>query len=46
MDMVAVVGSLVVEGMLREGLEVDVLLGTQGLEDGIETLPRPLQQSA
>jgi hypothetical protein len=46
MDMVAVVGGWVVEGMLREGLEVDVMLGSQGLQDGIETLPRPPQQSA
>jgi len=46
MDMGAVLGGVVVEGRLREGLEVDVLLGTQGLEDGIEPLPRPPQQSA
>jgi len=46
MAMGAVLGGVVVEGRLREGLEVDVLLGTQGLEDGIATLPRPPQQSA
>jgi len=46
MAMVAVLGGVVVEGRLREGLEVDVLRGTQGLEDGIEPLPRPPQQAA
>jgi hypothetical protein len=46
MDIVAVVGGLGVEGRLREGLKVNGLRGTQRLQDGIEPLPRPLQQAA
>ena len=46
MDMVAVVGDLVVDGLLREGLEVNGLRSTQGFQHGIKTLPRPLEQAA
>ena len=46
MDMVAVLGGWGVYGVLLEGLEVDVMLGSKGLQDGIETLPRPPQQLA
>ena len=46
MDVVAVLGGLDVEGLLRQGLQVNGLHGTQGLQDGIEPLPRPLQQAA
>src|SRR2546425_12385788 len=46
MDMVAVLGGWGVYGVLLEGLEVDVLLGSKGLQDGIETLPRPPQELA
>jgi hypothetical protein len=46
MDVVAVLGGLGVDGLLRKGIKVNGLRGTQGLQDGIETLPRPLQQAA
>ena len=46
MDMGAVVGSLGVEGLCRQGLQVNGLRGPQRLQDGIEPLPRPLQQAA
>jgi hypothetical protein len=46
MDMVAVVGGLGVAGLCRQGLQVNGLRGPQGLQDGIEPLPRPLQQAA
>ena len=46
MDMVAVLGGLGVEGLLRQGIKVNELRGTQSLQDGIEPLPRPLQQAA
>jgi hypothetical protein len=46
MDMVAVVGGLGVAGRLRQGLKVNGLRGTPRLQDGIEPLPRPLQQAA
>jgi len=46
MDMGAVVGGLGVEGRLRKGIKVNGLRGTQSLQDGIEPLPRPLQQAA
>ena len=46
MDVVAVLGGLDVEGWLCQGLQVNSLPGTQGLQDGIEPLPRPLQQAA
>ena len=36
MDMVAVVGDLVVDGLLREGLEVNGLRSTQGFQHGIK----------
>jgi hypothetical protein len=45
MDMVAVVSGGVVAGRFREGLEVHGLGGPQGLQHGIEPLPRPLQQA-
>jgi len=46
MDMVAVVGSGVVDGRLREGLKVNGLRGTEGFQHSIEPLPRPPQQAA
>ena len=46
MAMVAVVGDLVVDGLRREGLEVNGLRRTQGFQHGIKTLPRPLEQAA
>jgi hypothetical protein len=46
MDVGAVLGGWDVEGLLRQGLQVNGLHGTQGLQDGIEPLPRPLQQAA
>jgi hypothetical protein len=46
MDVVAVLGGLDVEGWLCQGLQVNSLPGTQDLQDGIEPLPRPLQQAA
>ena len=46
MDMGAVVGSLGVEGLCRQGLQVNGLRGPPRLQDGIEPLPRPLQQAA
>jgi hypothetical protein len=46
MDLGAVVGSLGVEGLCRQGLQVNGLRGPQRLQDGIEPLPRPLQQAA
>jgi hypothetical protein len=44
--MVAVVGGLGVEGLCRQGLQVNGPRGPQCLQDGIEPLPRPLQQAA
>ena len=46
MDMVAVVGGLGVEGLGWQRLQVNSLRGPQGLQDGIEPFPRPLQQAA
>jgi hypothetical protein len=46
MDVVAVLAGLDVEGWLRLGIKVNGLRGTQGLQNGIEPLPRPLQQAA
>ena len=46
MAMVAVVGGLGVEGLCRQGLQVNGPRGPQCLQDGIEPLPRPLQQAA
>ena len=46
MNMRAVVGGLDVEGLCRQGLQVNGLRGPQCLQDGIEPLPRPLQQAA
>ena len=46
MDMVAVAGGWRVEGLCRQGLQVNSLRGPQRLQDGIEPLPRPLQQAA
>jgi len=46
MDLVAVVDGLGVEGLGRQGLQVNGLRGPQRLQDGIEPLPRPLQQAA
>jgi hypothetical protein len=46
MDMVAVLGSWGVEGMLLEGLEINLMISSKGLQDGIEPLPRPPQQLA
>jgi hypothetical protein len=46
MDVGAVLGGLGVDGRLRQGLKVNGRRGTQGLQDGIEPLPRPLQQAA
>ena len=46
MDIVAVVGDVVVDGLRREGLEVNGLRSTQGFQHGIKTLPRPLEQAA
>jgi hypothetical protein len=46
MNMIAVVGGLDVEGLCRQGLQVNGLRGPQCLQDGIEPLPRPLQQAA
>ena len=45
MDMGAVAGSLCVEGLCWQGLQVKNLRGPQRLQDGIEPLPRPLQQA-
>ena len=46
MAMVAVLGSWDVEGMLLEGLEINLMISSKGLQDGIEPLPRPPQQLA
>ena len=46
MNMIAVVGGLDVEGLCWQGLQVNGLRGPQRLQDGIEPLPRPLQQAA
>ena len=46
MDMVAVVGGLGVEGLGRQGRQVNSLCGPQRLQDGVEPLPRPLPQAA
>ena len=46
MDMVAEAGGWRVEGLCRQGLQVNSLRGPQRLQDGIEPLPRPLQQAA
>ena len=46
MDMVAVVGSLDVNGLIGQRFQVNGLRGSQRLQDGIEPLPRPLQQAA
>ena len=46
MDMVAVAGGWRVEGLCRQGLQVNRLRGPQRFQDGIEPLPRPLQQAA
>jgi len=46
MDVVAVLGGLGVDGLLRQGIKVNGLRGTQGLQHGIEPLQRPLQQAA
>jgi hypothetical protein len=46
MDMGAVVGGLDVNGLICQGLQVNGLRGAQRLQDGIEPLPRPLQQAA
>jgi hypothetical protein len=43
MAMGAVLGGWGVSGVLLEGLAVDVMLGSKGLQHGIETLPRPSQ---
>jgi hypothetical protein len=45
MDMGAVVGSLDVNGLIGQGFQVNGLRGSQRLQDGIEPLPRPLQQA-
>jgi hypothetical protein len=46
MDMVAILGSWGVEGLLLEGLEINVMISAQSLQDGIAPLPRPPQQLA
>jgi hypothetical protein len=46
MDMVAVVSGLGVAGLGWQGLQINGLRGPQRLQDGIEPLPRPLQQAA
>jgi hypothetical protein len=46
MDMVAVVGNLGVDVLLREGIEVNGLRSTPGFQHGIKPLPRPLEQAA
>ena len=46
MDMVAVVGGLGVEGLCRQGRQVNGPRGPQCLQDGIEPLPRPREQAA
>jgi len=46
MDMGAVAGGVRVEGLCRQGLQVNGLRGPQCLQDGIKPLSRPLQQTA
>jgi hypothetical protein len=46
MDMVAVGDGWGVHLVLCKDLEVDVMIGPECLQDGIETLPRPLEQLA
>jgi len=46
MDMVAVLGSWGVEGLILKDLKINVMISSQGLQDGIEPLPRPPQQLA
>ena len=46
MDMVAVLDSWAVEGLLLEDLKIDVMISSQGLQHGIETLPGPPEQLA
>ena len=45
-DMVAVCEGAGAHLALRDDLEVDVMIGAKGLQDGIETLPRPPQELA
>jgi hypothetical protein len=45
-DMVAVCEGEGAHFTLRDDLEVDVMLGAKGLQDGVETLPRPPQELA
>ena len=46
MDLIAVGEGLGTQLVRPARLEVDVLRGAQGLQDGIKTLPRPLEQAA
>jgi len=46
MDMGAGLAGLGVSVVVLEGFEVDVLIGSECLQHGIETLPRPLEQLA
>ena len=45
-DMVAVCEGAGAHLALRDDLEVDVMIGAKGLQDDIETLPRPPQELA
>jgi len=46
MDVVAVLAGVRREGVVLEDFECDVLLGAEGLQHSIETLPRPPEQLA
>jgi len=46
MDVVAVLAGVSLAGVVLEDFEFDLLLGAEGLQHGIETLPRPPEQLA
>jgi hypothetical protein len=46
MDVVAVLAGLRLEVVVLEDFEFDLLISAEGLQHGIETLPRPLEKFA
>ena len=44
MDVVAVLAGLRLEVVVLEDVEFDLLISAEGLQHGIETLPRPLEK--
>ena len=43
MDVVTVLAGLRLEGVVLEDFEFDILIGAEGLQHGIKTLPRPAE---